>query len=304
MAHKGEMVQMDGSDHDWFEGRRERCVLMVMIDDATNDTAARFFEAETTAAAMRITKRYIQVSGIPRSLYVDRDSIYRTSRDATVDEELAGEPPLTQFGMAMKDLGVNIVFAYSPQAKGRVERMNGVLQDRLVKALRLAEINDIRAANDFLKEAFLPDLNRRFSSPPRKSSDLHRPLPENLPLDRILGFRESRVVRSDWTIQWRSRWFQLTKDNQSKRLVRQRVVVIEELDGRLHFMYRGESLPFQELMNKPDPKPRKWGGQPRKKWTPAPDHPWRQGYHARHPTNSHVNRGTDSTKRNEHITPV
>ena len=129
--HVGEMVQMDGSHHDWFEGRRQWAVLMVMIDDATNVTYARFFEAETTEAAMTMVCHYVKRHGLPRSFYVDRDSIYRVNREATTDEALAGEPALSQFGRAMKELGVELICAHSPQAKGRVERRHGVLQDRL-----------------------------------------------------------------------------------------------------------------------------------------------------------------------------
>src|SRR6266436_3362481 len=139
----GELVQMDGSHHDWFEGRRDRAVLMVMIDDATNRSYARFSEEETTRAAYDTFEGYARRHKLPLGLYVDRDSIYRTERELSVAEQLAGEKPLTQFGRAMKQLGVKIELAYSPQAKGRVERRNGLFQDRLVKEMRLAGINDL-----------------------------------------------------------------------------------------------------------------------------------------------------------------
>src|SRR5262249_34813909 len=150
----GEMLQMDGSHHDWFEGRHGEAVLMVAIDDATNRTYARFFEEETTAAAFATFKRYVECYGLPRLLYVDKDSIYRPGRDRTVEEELAGEPATTQFGRAMAKLGVKLICAHSPQAKGRVERRNGVFQDRLVKALRLEGINDLEGANVYLEKSF------------------------------------------------------------------------------------------------------------------------------------------------------
>ena len=129
---------MDGSEHDWFEGRRGRAVLMVLIDDATNRTSARFYESETTAAAFDVFGHYVRRQGLPRSLYVDRDSIYRTTREATAEESLEQTGPETQFSRAMRQLGVRLICARSPQAKGRVERRNGVFQDRLVKELRLA----------------------------------------------------------------------------------------------------------------------------------------------------------------------
>ncbi len=128
----GQMVQLDGSHHDWFEGRRTKAVLMVMVDDATNLTYARFFEEETTRASFETFDRWVRRNGVPRSLYVDRDSIYRCERTATVAEQVAGQEPQTQFGRAMRALEVELILANSPQAKGRVERRNGLLQDRLL----------------------------------------------------------------------------------------------------------------------------------------------------------------------------
>src|SRR5690606_25573609 len=124
--HSGEPVQLDGSHHDWFEGRRQKAALMVLIDDATNRTYARFFEEETTAASLETFWRYVERYGLPHAVYADKASIYRTTRDATVDESLADEPPATQFGRAMQELGVELILAHSPQAKGRVERRNAV----------------------------------------------------------------------------------------------------------------------------------------------------------------------------------
>ena len=135
-AHGGELVQRDGSEHDWFEGRRGRASLRVMIDDATNGTHAKFFESETTFAAMTVFREYVEYYGLPRALYVDRDSLYETTRDSTVDEALQEGTPLTQFGRAMQELEVELILAHSPPAKGRVERRHGVFQDRFVKALR------------------------------------------------------------------------------------------------------------------------------------------------------------------------
>lgn len=196
---------MDGSLHDWFEGRRGRATLIVMIDDATNRMYARFFEEETTAAVMETFRSYLHRHGLPRSLYVDRDSIYETTRDATIDENLREAGPLTQFGRAMKDLDVELLLAHSPQAKGRVERRHGVLQDRLVKALRWQGISTLEAANDFLEKRFLEPFNKQFEVVPRQAGDLHRRISRSLRLrlDHILSFQEKRVVKNDWTVQWR-----------------------------------------------------------------------------------------------------
>lgn len=280
--YRGELVQMDGSHHDWFEGRRDWAVLMVMIDDATNTVFARFYEAETTGAAMRTFRRYVQLYGLPRALYVDRDSIYRTTRRASVDEQLAGEPPQTQFGTAMRQLGVEIKLAASPQAKGRVERENGVLQDRLVKALRLRGLSTLAAANDFLDADFLPKLNDRFAVPPRRSCDLHRPLDPRVDLRRVLGFRETRTVRNDRTIQWRHRWFQLDKTSGVRP--GRTVEVFEDLEGGVHVRFRDRDIPAQELLERPAPRPRVVKTPPgqRKPWKPAADHPWKQSYKARY----------------------
>jgi len=278
--HPGEMVQMDGSHHDWFEGRRDKAVLMVMIDDATNHTYAQFFEEETTAAAMTTFRRYVEPRGLPRSLYVDRDSIYEPTREATVDEELAETGPLTQFGRAMRELEVTLICAHSPQAKGRVERRHAVFQDRLVKALRLLGISELETANRYLEETFLPELNRRFTVAPRKSADVHRRVPPGVSLAQVLSFQESRVVQNDWTVLWRGRYFQLTESNQTLTLVRRKVLVCEHLDGTIHLRYQRRELDWQELAERPvraSPPSTGPTGLGRVGQRPAADHPWRRG---------------------------
>ena len=189
-AHWGELVQMDGSEHDWFEGRGDRASLMVMIDDATNWTHAKFFPSETTYAAMTVFQEYVGYYGLPRALYVDRDSIYETTRDSTVDEALKDAEPLTQFGRAMEELEVELILAHSPQAKGRVERRHGVFQDRFVKALRLKKIDSLEGGNHFLETEYLDELNERFHgrSSPRCVS---RICPSNNSLTKI--FFRARV---------------------------------------------------------------------------------------------------------------
>jgi hypothetical protein len=168
----GAMVQLDGSHHDWFEGRRAPCVLMVMVDDATNRVWAQFFEEETTHASYDVFEGWVQQHGLPRSLYVDRDSIYRCEGPPSVAEQLAGKAPQTQFGRAMAQLEVKLILANSPQAKGRVERMNGVLQDRLVKELRLAGISDLASSNRFLRQ-WLARFNRQFERAAASALDVH-----------------------------------------------------------------------------------------------------------------------------------
>jgi hypothetical protein len=274
----GEMIQMDGSHHDWFEGRGERCVLMVMVDDATGKVFARFYEGETTAACFDVFGRYVRKHGLPRALYVDRDSIYRSDRQATVEEELRAESPLTQFSRAMKELSVELILANSPQAKGRVERANGTLQDRLVKELRLAGINDIAPANKFLEKKFLPALNRKFAIEPREHVDLHRRLPRGIMLDEVLCFRERRVVSGDWCVSWRKRVLQLDRRHESLGLVKRTVTVREKLDGSIQLLHRGRRLKFKDAARSTLPPPERPQQRPvirnNRHWTPPPDHPW------------------------------
>ena len=275
----GELVQMDGSHHDWFEGRRGWAVLMVLIDDATSEVFAWFSEEETTIAAMEAFRGYVGRYGLPRALYVDRDSIYRCDREATIAENLAGKEPTTQFGRAMEELDVRIIMAHSPQAKGRVERVNGTLQDRLVKALRRAKISDLSSANRFLQEKFLPAFNRRFAKKAAKPGDLHRRVPRELDLGRVLSIRETRVVQNDWTLRFENRWFQLAEKHQKLALASREVTVSRRLDGQVELLYGGRALTYRELPVAPQ-RPQKAAEaaiRSNQGQRPAADHPWRYG---------------------------
>ena len=203
-----------------------------------------------------------------------------------MDEELAGDPARTQFGRAMAELGVELICANSPQAKGRVERRNGVFQDRLVKALRLEGISDLDSANAYLEEHFLPDLNARFTVTPKREADVHRRLSGHLQLDRILVFQEERVVQKDWTVRWRNRCLQLTAANGRLGLAGKRVLVCEQLDGTIRLRYRERQLEWRELAERRE-HPQRAGaereeeGKPKAtkgSWTPPEDHPWRRPY--------------------------
>ncbi len=275
--HFGEMVQVDGSLHDWFEGHREKASLIVMIDDATNWMFARFFEEETTSAIMESFWKYVIKYGLPRSLYVDKDSIYNVNRDATADENLKETGPLTQFARALRQLDVKLILAHSPQAKGRVERRHGVLQDRLVKALRHKRISTLEAANTFLDESFLEPFNEQFQYPAAQAADLHRTVPRGVRLEQVLSFQEHRQVRNDWTISWRNRCFQLTEANQKLALAGQRILVCEHLDGSLHLWFRKRELPWLELPERPQrPKAAAKIPAASKPNKPAANHVWRK----------------------------
>jgi hypothetical protein len=244
--HPGELVQMDGSHHDWFEGRRQRAVLMVMVDDANSRVCARFSEQETTLSAYALFADYTALYGRPLALYVDRDSIYRTEREPGIEEQIRGVQPLTQFARAMQALEVQIIFAYSPQAKGRVERTHGTLQDRLIKEMRLAGIQTLESANQFLAEKFLPAFNARFMVKPAAPVDLHRPAPK-AQLQDALSWEEHRLVAQDWTVRWNKRWLQLDARHATLELAGRKVIVREKLDGQLQILHRGKKLTFREL---------------------------------------------------------
>jgi len=275
-AQRGELVQKDGSYHDWFEGRRPWAVLMVMIDDACNRTYARFYEGEDTHAAMDIFGRYARRYGLPLALYVDHDSIYECTREARIDEDLRGDGPQTQYERAMKTLAVEVIAANSPQAKGRVERRHGVFQDRLVKALRLLGISTIEGANQYLDDEFLRDLNQRFTVTPRERGDLHRPIPAGVALKEVLCFEEPRVVQNDWTVRWRNRYFQIGRPHEALHLAGRPIIVRERLDGSIALLHGGHRLEFRELAVPPVRLKTFVVGKPRSLNTPRTDHPWRK----------------------------
>src|ERR1019366_8847916 len=271
----GALVQLDGSHHDWFEGRRAKCVLMVMVDDATSRLRARFFEEETTAASYEVFAEWVARYGLPGGLYVDRDSIYRCEGVPSVAEQLAGRERQTQFGRAMAQLGVELILANSPQAKGRVERMNGVLQDRLVKALRLAGINDLESANRFLDETYLREFQRRFARVAASPLDVHRDVPRHL--DEVLSWEEERVVQRDWTVACAGHCYQLDRQHEALSLAGRKVVVRTLRDGRVQLVYRGGKLKWRPLPDRPvrlkQIRPVK---AVRRRQPPAANHPWRR----------------------------
>lgn len=264
----GSMMQMDGSHHDWFEGRAPRCVLMVLIDDATSRTSARFHAAETTEAAFDAFGRWVKQHGVPRSVYVDRHSIYR-------DEDHPDKP--TQFGRAMKQLSVKLICAHSPQAKGRVERRNAVFQDRLVKEMRLRKISSIEQGNALLETMFLEDLNRRYAIDPRKQQDLHRQVDASMNLSEVLCEQQERVVGADWCVRWKNRWLQIDKRHEGLRLVGKRVLVKQPGGGELIVAYKVDRLTCRELSRRPEPARKKRTVINNRRWKPPVDHPWKTG---------------------------
>ena len=195
----GEMVQFDGSLHDWFEGRRGKCCLMNMVDDAKGTTLSFLTEEETTDAAMMLLWSWIEQYGIPQAVYCDRKNAFVLTREPTLEEQLQGIEPKSHFQKACEKLGIEVIIAYSPQAKGRVERNHGVYQDRFVKELRLMDISTIEDANDFLEKTYLPKINSKFEKEALCSIDAHVPIESTESLKDILCYEYERTVSNDIT---------------------------------------------------------------------------------------------------------
>ena len=235
----GELVQTDGSVHDWVEGRGDGMTLLVMIDDATSKVVARFFPAETTEGYFDLLGRYLRKHGRMVAIYADRNSIFFAT-DAN------NEPVLTQFGRALQELGIKLIPAGSPQAKGRVERFNGTAQDRLVKELRLAGATTIEHANVVLEQVFLPWFNRRCTVKPASANNAHRPLAPSMKLAAILSIQERRKVANDYTIRFDNTIYQLLPP--ARPGLRGGWVIVEQrLDGIRHIRFKGKYLKYEQI---------------------------------------------------------
>jgi len=270
----GELVQLDGSHHAWLEGRGPALVLMAYIDDASNRVFARFYDYEGTQPALDSFGRYVRRYGLPQALYVDRHTTYRSPAKPTVEEELANRPPQSQFERALAALGVDVQWAYSPQAKGRVERLFGILQDRLIKELRLAGVRTRQHANRFLT-GYLSRFNRQFQRAPRGPTDLHRPAPPPAVLTRHLAIRHTRVLRRDNTIQHAGQGYLIESPWPGRRPPT--VQCEARLNGKLYLVDGDRPLRYRPIAE----RPRTTAG-PRLRWRRrpprgplAPDHPWR-----------------------------
>ena len=269
--HFGEMVQMDGSHHDWLEGRGPECVLMGYIDDATGEAYGRFYEYEGTMPAMDSFGRYIQRRGIPLSVYLDKHTTYKSPAKATIEEELAGEEPLSEFERALGELGVEVIHAHSAQAKGRIERLFGTLQDRLVKEMRLRGIKSLEEANEFLGE-YWPIYNRKFAVRARGDGDLHRSLPKGLKVENILCVKATRALRNDFTVAYHKKLYQIEDPIRAAQ-----VKVHERVDGSIVILAKDRSLRYREILTRPvkeRKQPLRTG--PQKMTIPPRDHYWRK----------------------------
>ena len=266
----GEMVQMDGSHHDWFEGRGPKCVLMGYIDDATGTALGRFYEYEGTIPAMESFKRYAKKYGLPVSVYLDKHTTYKSHAKLSIEEEINRREPLSQFERAMKELGVKVIHANSPQAKGRVERLFRTLQDLLIKEMRLKGIKSREEGNRFLKH-YTPLYNRRFAVTPKEKENLHRKIPEGVNLNTILCKKTERTVRNDFTIAHEGKLYQITEGIQARK-----VTVEERINGSMLITYKETRLKFREISERPQRKSKRINARnPRRKHIPPANHPWR-----------------------------
>src|SRR3954454_2081627 len=242
----GELVQIDGSEHWWFEDRGPQCSLIVFIDDATSRLMyLRFVETESTFDYFHAARTYLEQYGKPVAFYSDKHATFRVNKVGATQGD-----GMTQFGRALHQLNIDIICANAPQAKGRVERANGTLQDRLVKEMRLEGISTMEAANAFLP-AFMEDYNRRFAKVPFSAKDLHRPLSEHDDLDDTFAWQEERTVTKDLTLQYDQVLFLLEPNAITRSLARQRVMVYDYPDGRFAIKHQGRELPYRTFDRRP-----------------------------------------------------
>src|SRR6266566_3704650 len=260
--HFGELVQMDGSFHDWLEGRGPRGCLMNMVDDAQGTTLCQLGEQETIWAAVNVLESWIKAYGVPRALYVDWKNVYK--RKPTEKELLRGDVPVTQFGRMCEKLGIRIIAAGSAQAKGRVERNHGTHQDRLIKKMRRKKIRTHEQANEYLQWEYLPEHNERFRRAAAEAEDYHRRAPSEADLREVFRLETKRIIGNDWVVRYDNRLFQVQAQSRKYAPAQGQVVVCEWQDGRVEIEYRGRKLPWKEILGtvpgvlaerKPSPSP-------------------------------------------------
>ena len=272
----GELIQLDGSVHDWFEGRAPRCTLLAFIDDATSQVLHLEFADESTQGVMATAKNYFVTYGLPVEFYVDRGKVFKVNL-ANEDNER-----LTQFGRALAELGIKITYARSPQAKGRVERLFGTLQDRLVKELRLQDINTIAQANQFLEKEYVPQHNEKYALEPKSAANLHRPF-EGYDLNHILSIKETRILTADFTLRYNNHWFQLEKEQKTILYPKDVITIVSSLDGDSNLFIRNTELAYHAIakpVKSTEIKALSRSGENMAR-KPAANHPWKNRFNSK-----------------------
>lgn len=281
-SREGELIQIDGSPDDWFEGRAPRCTLLAQVDDATSKFKnGMFAEAETTWNYLNLTEDYIKKYGLPLAYYSDRHSIFKINHPNAISGN-----GITQFHRALKELGIELICANSPQAKGRIERANRTFQDRLIKEMRLLNISSIEEANAFLP-SFIEDYNRRFAKAPKDPSDAHRSLSKEINLNRIFVIKENRHLSKNLIFQYKNKLYQIKTQNPTYALRRAIVTILENKQGEIVVEYKGKSLAYTVYEERPyqaevvDAKQINVvvnNFQSAKKYKPPRNHPWKTYY--------------------------
>ena len=274
-AHFGELIQVDGSHHDWLEGRGPKGCMMNFVDDASGVALCRFSNEETTWAAADLLAAWVRQYGVPKALYCDWKNVYL--RQPTSREAIEGIEPETQFGRMCAKLGIAIIGASSPQAKGRVERHHGTHQDRLIKKMRLQGIADYEAANRYLDEQYLPEHNAKFGCEPSAGADFHRRLSKRLDLKWVLCLEAERVVSGDRVVRFENRFLQLKPKRNHALGTGARVIVQQAREGQLQVLSEDRAVAFEEIARpapKPRPEPKQRAARQGNK--PSANHPWRK----------------------------
>jgi biotin operon repressor len=275
--HRGELVQWDTSEHQWLEGRGPKLYLVAMIDDATSELTGRFALSDSTAENMRLLKRYVEIHGRPAAVYNDKAGLFQVNRPLHHNKHLDAEPPPTQIGRALAELDIRRIAAHSPQAKGRVERSFGTMQDRLVKGLRRRGAASLEEANRYLEEEFEPQWKRRFERPAAGQADAHRKLRTDQRLVSILSEVEQRVVSNDYTIAWRRKRYQIPAEQAKPRMRKQTVQIEQRLDGGMWLRWADRQIELKECLEPvAPPAPPKPAFKPKTK--PKGNRAWMDGF--------------------------
>lgn len=285
---RGELVQWDTSEHDWLEGRGPKLYLMAMIDDATSELTARFALSDSTAENMRLLWMYLERHGRPVDFYTDKASLFTINRRLHYNKHLPEEPGKTQIGRALEELGIGWIAAHSPQAKGRIERCFGTLQDRLVKALRRARAASLEQANRYLEEVYLPEWNRRFRRQPASRAAAHRAVRKDQKLASILSFVEDRVVANDYTISWLGQHYQIPLEEAKPRMRKAKLRVEQRLTGEVVARWQDRQIVLVPCVRE-KAEPATVPPKPSRQRKTVPNHAWMNTFWAGDPAKKKPN---------------